>query len=463
MEYALPFIIGILAMLSIYLSPNAKTADTFYSGLSPQGRTPTLLTLIFSQVTTWIFARSLMNAAILGYYFGIWGTFAYATYYLSFLTGGLIIDRLRFVHKHSSIQTFLYERFGRIGTICYNFLIIIRLISEVFANLLVIGLIFGSAGSNSYIAAISIFSIVTLLYSMLGGLHASLKTDVFQMGIFIFVLMLLMSSVISNDQFSLSDLHFIEFSIGDPGPILMIVAFLQIWSYPMHDPVMMDRGFLSNRDITRKSFLHATWISIVCIIAFGCLGVLAGAHAVEGEMMNEALTRKLGEWPMILLSTTLIISAMSTLDSTLSSSSKLIAIDMRLISINVKNGRIVMLMFMLLGLLLVFSGNQDLFSAVAVSGTASLFLAPVVFFSIFANRTDVPVWSYFLSFITAIIGASLYFLESSANTELLGASHKYTKLLQITIVVLVTCCLLFWMGTKQSLVKQYDHMNKKAS
>ena len=70
----------------------------------------------------------------------------------------------------------------------------------------------------------------------------------------------------------------------------------------MHDPVMMDRGFLSNRDITRKSFLHAAWISIVCIIIFGCLGVLAGAHAAEGETMTEVLTRKLGELPMILFS-----------------------------------------------------------------------------------------------------------------------------------------------------------------
>ena len=139
---------------------------------------------------------------------------------------------------------------------------------------------------------------------------------------------------------------------------------------------------------------------------------------------------------------------MSTLDSTLSSSSKLIAVDMKLLSKNVKNGRIIMLTFMLLGLLLVFSGNKDLFSAVAVSGTASLFLAPVVFFSIFANRTDIPVWSFFLSFLTAILGACLYFLESSGYTTLMGDTHKYTKLLQISVVVLVMCNLLFWIGSQ---------------
>ena len=90
----------------------------------------------------------------------------------------------------------------------------------------------------------------------------------------------------------------------------------------MHDPVMMDRGFLSDREITRKSFLHAAWISMLCIILFGCLGVLAGAHASEGESMNAVLMHLLGEWPMLLFSTTLVISAMSTLDSTLSGSAK---------------------------------------------------------------------------------------------------------------------------------------------
>ena len=453
MEYTLPFIIGLFVILSIYFSPNAKTATTFYSGFSPSGQAPGLVTLVFSQVTTWIFARSLMNAAVLGYFYGIWGTLAYSVYYLSFLTGGIIIDRLRFDMGYTSIQTFLQDRFGKTGTVCYNFLIIIRLISEVFANLLVIGLIFGVAGSTSYITAIILFSIGVLSYSMLGGLHASLKTDVLQMGIFIFVLLLLLLSILESQQFTFSDLHFVEFELGNPGPILMLVAFLQIWSYPVHDPVMMDRGFLSNREITRKSFLHAAWISIICIVAFGSLGVLAGAHAFEGETMNDVLTRTLGEWPMILFSTTLIISAMSTLDSTLSSSSKLIAVDMKLLSVNVRNGRMIMSIFMLLGLLLIFSGNQDLFSAVAVSGTASLFLAPVVFFCIFAKRIDVPSWSLLLSFVAAITGAVLYFTESSGYTDWLGNSHKYTKLLQITVAVLIAGCLMFWMGIKTSQAK----------
>jgi hypothetical protein len=96
MEYALIAIAGIIAMLSILLAPTAKTVNSFFSGASPQGKAPSLFTLTFSQVTTWIFARSLMNAAILGYFYGLWGTLAYAAYYLSFLTGSKIVDNIRF-------------------------------------------------------------------------------------------------------------------------------------------------------------------------------------------------------------------------------------------------------------------------------------------------------------------------------------------------------------------------------
>ena len=234
MEYALIAIAGIIATLSIVFAPIAKTVNTFFSGSSPQGETPSLFTLTFSQVTTWIFARSLMNAAILGYFYGLWGTLAYAFYYLSFLTGGKIIDKLRFEQGFESVQDFLQARFGRMGVTCYNVVIVIRLISEVFANLLVIGMLFGMAGSNAYVLAIIAFSAVTLLYSMLGGLHASLKTDVLQMSVFVFVLLMLLATVLGSSQFEVADIAFKEFQFDQPGPILMLVALLQIWSYPMH-------------------------------------------------------------------------------------------------------------------------------------------------------------------------------------------------------------------------------------
>ena len=218
----------------------------------------------------------------------------------------------------------------------------------------------------------------------------------------------------------------------------------------MHDPVMMDRGFLADRDTTRRSFLHAAWISVACIVAFGSIGIFAGANAISRESMNSALVRILGDLPMLFFSAALVISAMSTLDSTLSSSAKLVAVDMNLVKPTLFNGRLSMVLFMLIGVAFVFTNNKDLFSAVAVSGTASMYLAPVIFFSLWGGRDDIPVWSYFMTFLIAVGGALLYFTESSAYTMLLGETHKYTKLLWISFTVLLGGCLLFWIGGKFS-------------
>ena len=219
----------------------------------------------------------------------------------------------------------------------------------------------------------------------------------------------------------------------------------------MHDPVMMDRGFLADRRTTRRSFLHACWISIICILAFGILGVYAGIMKIEGEDMVRTLTRLLGDSTMMLFNVALVISAISTLDSTFSSASKLTIIDMKIASPTVKNGRISMVLFLIGGLIFLLWGNKDLFSAVAVSGTASMFLAPVVIFSIWLNR-DIAPWAFRVAFITAITGAILYFLEAGGHVSFIesqfGIVHKYSKLLLISTTVMGIGCGAFALGLR---------------
>ena len=379
MSITLAVALGALALGSFWLAPRAYDAAGFFRGTSPAGLPPGLLTLVFSQVTTWVFARSLMNAAILGYFYGLAGTVAYAAYYLSFLTGGWIVDAIRFRHGFGSVQAFLHDRFGQTGAWCYNVLVAVRLLSEVFANLLVIGIIFGAAGSTAYIVAIAALSVITLGYSMLGGLRASLRTDVFQMSVLVVVLAMLVLQTGLVSGFDLPAIAHSSPDLDGPGWVLLAVALLQVWSYPLHDPVMMDRGFLAERDVTRRSFYHAAWLGIVCILAFGLIGVHAGLHRTGAEDMIATLTRLLGADTMILFNFAIIVSAVSTLDSTLASSAKLSVVDMKLGQETVHNGRVAMAAFMLGGLLFVYLGSADLFSAVAVSGTASMFLAPVIF------------------------------------------------------------------------------------
>jgi Na+/proline symporter len=443
--------LAVVAAASAALAPRVRTTDGFFRGFSEHGSAPGVFALTFSQVTTWIFARSLLNAAILGYAFGIAGVLAYTAYYGSFLTGWLIVDRLRFHHGVENIQSFLSARFGALGTLCFNILISLRLLTEVFANLLVVGIVFGVAGSGAATWAILAVAAVTLLYSMSGGLRASLRTDVLQMSLLIALLAMLFVMMLSSPVFDAGALLASSPQLSSPGWVLLVVALLQVLSYPMHDPVMMDRGFLADRRTTRASFLHAFWISSLCILAFGLLGVFAGLQRVGEEELLASLQRLLGNGAMLMLAVALVISAGSTMDSVFSSAAKLAVVDMRLAPVSARNGRAAMLLFCLGGLVLVFVGTDDLFAAVAVSGTASLFLTPIIVVSILLGR-DVARWSFLVNFTVAIGGAVLYFLESSGHVQLIGQltglTHSYSKLLAITLAILVIGFTAFALGLK---------------
>ena len=437
--------------ICFFLSPRVQTADGFFKGFSDDGTAPSLWTLVLSQVTTWIFARSLMTAAILGFYYGIAGAFAYAAYYVSFLTGGKIIDHLRFKHGKDNIQSFMQEQFGSLGQHCYNLVIVLRLLSEVFSNLLVIGLIFGISGSQEHWLAMVGIAIITFAYSMFGGLRASLRTDVFQAILVICALGMLFALMLFHPGFSWQAAVSSSSDLTNPGWVLLAVALLQVWSYPLHDPVMMDRGFLANRETTQKSFYYAAIISIICILIFAMLGVFAGVVKIEGETMIATLTRLFNEPYLLVFNMALIISAISTLDSTFSSASKLVVVDMGIVKPTTANGRWVMLAFLVGGGLFLALDSKDLYAAVAVSGTVSMFLAPVIFFNIWGKRS-IAQWPLIIAFTVAVSGGALYMLESGGYVNwmepVFGYSHKYSKLLIICISILLISCIAFAIGQR---------------
>lgn len=428
-----------VVIISLMAAPRRATVEGFFSGQASDGCAPLLWVLVLSQVTTWIFARSLMNAAILGYYYGIAGTLAYAAYYGSFLTGGLIVDHLRRSGARS-VQDWLGAHFGRIGQGAYNLVIGLRLLSEVFANLLVVGLIFDAlAGGNGTLAILTV-SVLGLAYSAWGGLSAALRTDVVQMILFLVALVLAFGALVLSPGFSLGAVLTAPGVSGAyNGWILLAVAALQVFSYPAHDPVMMDRGFLADPATTRRSFLHAFWISTLCIIAFGFFGIQASLIGApyEGELIG-TWAGMFPPWVFMLLVVSLLVSALSTLDSALASSARLAVEELGLAARSLAGGRLAMVFVMVLGVALTLWGNATLFDAVAVSGTASMFLAPVLLVGLIGGRR-VSLWSYLVAYGAALLGAFAYFARSwPPVASLLPDGHKYEQLLMICAVVLIT-------------------------
>ncbi|WP_147105982.1 sodium:proline symporter [Tateyamaria sp. syn59] len=434
---ALVALFVVLIGASVLAAPRRATVEGFYAGHTA-GQAPGLWVLVLSQVTTWIFARSLMNAAILGYFYGIAGTLAYAAYYGSFLTGGFIVARLR-AQGAGSVQDWLSNHFGATGTTAYNLVIALRLLSEVFANLLVVGLIASAVIEGSGTAAILIVAIVGLAYSAWGGLSAALRTDVVQMLVFLAVFGVAFVFLILSPGFSLGAVLTAPGTSGAwNGWVLLAVAALQVFSYPAHDPVMMDRGFIADEDTTRRSFLHAFWLSVLCIIGFGFFGIQASLIGAEYE--GELITTWAGmfpTWVFALLMLSLLVSALSTLDSALSSSARLVVEELALAPRTLMGGRAVMLVFMVLGTILTLWGNATLFDAVAVSGTASMFLAPVLIVGLVMGRS-IPTWSYLAAFAAAMLGALAYFGRAWPTfAAILPEGHKYEQLLIICVFVLV--------------------------
>jgi len=252
-------IVAGFGLLFFLIAPVSRTVASFFSAASGEGRQPNVFLLTSSLVISWIFAKSITNAANLGLSFGIVGGVAYAVYYLSFIVAGIVIYQLRVQGKFASIHHYLQERFGRTAVIIFSLLVGFRLYNEVWSNTMVIGSYFGEMGSRPYYLAIVVFTGLTLAYTLKGGLRSSLLTDAIQMVLFGVLLFVVLGLIMPQTEGGLGTyLSSGEWSLAN-GVNLLLVAFIQIFSYPFHDSVMTDRGFISDPHTTRKSFFSGRW------------------------------------------------------------------------------------------------------------------------------------------------------------------------------------------------------------
>ena len=107
------------------ISPRARSKNQFFSATLGR-KAPGFLTLTGSLIISWVFAKSITNAANLGLDFGIVGGLAYAGYYLSFAVAGVVIYLLRTKGGYNSIHHFLISKFGRGAIAIFSILISIK-------------------------------------------------------------------------------------------------------------------------------------------------------------------------------------------------------------------------------------------------------------------------------------------------------------------------------------------------
>ncbi|QTE22121.1 sodium:solute symporter family transporter [Polaribacter cellanae] len=423
------------SLILFFLSPLAKTTDQFFKAVN-QKKAPNTLVLTGSLIISWIFAKSITNAANLGLSFGIVGGVAYAGYYLSFAVAGIIIYQLRVKGGFTSIHQFLTSRFGKKAMAVFSILIAFRLFNEVWSNTMVIGSYFGEQESASYYWSILVFTILTLGYALKGGLSSSIFTDVIQMVLFSVLLIIILSTIFSAEEFTTKEIITSGTWSFELGLNLFFAAIIQSFSYPFHDPVLTDRGFISSPKVTRKSFLWASILGAICIILFSIIGVYAQSQGMEGQAAVE-VGKALGVVILLVINFIMITSAASTLDSTFSSFSKLLSVDLGL-GKTVSFGRISMIIVAVIGTLPVFFGAEIL-SATTISGTMVIGLTPVFIFW----NVKVPKISFYASVVCGLVfGMVLVF--NVFPESLIFTKGKYADLLWVNLWGILSCIILYF-------------------
>ncbi len=418
-----------------FLAPYSKTVSSFYAAQSKKGKQPNMLLLTSSLVISWIFAKSITNAANLGLAFGLVGGVAYAVYYLSFLVAGIVIYQLRVKGKFKSIHHFLESKFGKVAVLIFSLLIGFRLFNEVWSNTMVIGSYFGDAGSSSYYLSILVFTFLTLAYTLKGGLSSSLLTDLIQMLFFGLLLFLLLQQIAPDKDGQWVDfVHSGEWTFSG-GLNLLFAALIQIFSYPFHDPVLTDRGFISDPKTTRKSFILASFIGFACITLFSWVGVFAQNKGLEGQAAVE-ISKMLGTGAMLVMNFIMITSAASTLDSSFSSFSKLIVVDHNRNKPTISKGRWAMVVITVIGTIPVFL-KPEILSATTISGTMVVGLAPVF---LLWNKSTSNL-SFFLPVGFGILVGTLL-VTGYFPKQLIFTEGKYAPLLWANLWALPLCFLL---------------------
>ncbi len=425
------------SILIFALAPIAKTTRDFFYG-SRDNQQPNAILLTSSLVISWIFAKSITNVANLGLSFGFVGVVSYATYYFSFLVAGIVIYKMRINGGFKSIHHFIGSKYGKGALYLFSVLIAFRLFNEVWSNTMVIGSYFGDAGSTPYFAAIIVFTFLTLAYALKGGMSTSILTDVIQMVLFGILLCSILAFILPEMKSDLKPIYNSGTWSMATGGNLVLVALLQCFSYPFHDPVLTDRGFITSPKTTLKSFIWASLIGVLCIALFGIVGIFAQTKGMTGQATVE-VARFFGPVMLLIMNFIMVTSAASTLDSAFSSFSKLYNIDIfPNKELKISSGRLAMVALTVLGTIPIFF-KPEILSATTISGTMVIGLAPVFIFW----NSKMPKFSFYAPVIFGLIAGFVTALELVPKSWIF-TEGKYNDLLGVNLWGSLVCFVLFF-------------------
>ncbi len=450
LEMILPwFVLGTYCVIVLRMTPVSVTPSQFFGGEASSGREPGLWLLVASAAITWIFAKSIANAANLAGAFGITGGIGYAIYYLSFVVAGVAIYLIRVRGGHTSLAGFLTSKYGTLCARLFLIAIAIRLFNEVWSNTKVAALYFGAEGSMPYWVGVAFVTAFTVYYSWRGGLRSSLLTDGAQMILAAVLLVTILTIVWPG--LAARGLPEIPAGAQMAGLTFCGLALVQVLSYPFHDPVLTDRAFITRPRVMIKGFVLAGLIAGGFILLFSTIGLYGRAIGLSGNMAV-GVPASLGLPMLLIFNAIMLTSAGSTLDSTFASAAKLSGRDWpgragAATESETRFGRLIMVAIAITGnlpLLSIYLGDAvgpAIIAATTISGTMVMGLAPI-FLLAFVPHAGRE--SFHLAFWPGLLFGVLVTVESALGVEIFPAwidigAGKYADDLGINVWGLMIC------------------------
>ncbi|MGH9770244.1 MAG: sodium:solute symporter family transporter [Candidatus Acidiferrales bacterium] len=421
MESVAPWLVLVVyGALTWWVTPRQVSSLQFFYGRNSAGSSPGIWLVAGSAAVSWVFAKSIANAADLSYAFGLLGGIGYTIYYLSFIVAGIAIYVMRTTGGYASLPEFLFRKYGAVCAKLFLLTIAFRLFNEVWSNTKVMSLYFGAEGSPAYWISAIFITAFTVSYAWTGGMRASLLTDRLQT-ILLFVLL----AVVLGILFPRLEAHGTPAAV-DPtwqaGLTFCGLALIQIFSYPFHDPVLTDRAFLNPPRDMLKSFFLAALLSGTAIFFFSLIGLYGRAIGLSANPFI-SVPASLGLGMMLLFNGIMLLSGGSTIDSTFTSVAKLAARDWQSdwsvpAARHLTAGRIAIVAVAIGGnlpLLTIYLGDKvgpAVIAATTISGTMVMGLAPIFLLS--WVRSAGPM-SFHLAYWPGIIIGVLRAIETFAH------------------------------------------------
>ncbi|WP_424768440.1 sodium:solute symporter family transporter [Paenibacillus sp. sgz302251] len=338
--YAIMLAFGVIMVIVSILSTrnSKKNIDDFFSARESMS----LPMAMGSLVVVWVWSSSLMGAAEGAYNFGVAGFYMYG---ISVLISALLLGRPIFKRVRklapliSTMPEFMKARIGKQTHIVFTIVGILQSFFWAVLQMTAIGLVMNVLFGIPHAASVMLGAIIVITYVTIGGLRASIGTDV----VHFTMLLVLLAIVIPvclwvaggpreiyqglvNSSVDTATLLWTKESITG----WLLVSVLSFINYAIIDQSVWQRVYATKKGNESKLVLGTTfaWLPIPAVAGLmGMVGLAQGLDVNPSEIFPAVVGELLGTWGIYAMAIIMIATILSTTDSCLNALSTLIVKD----------------------------------------------------------------------------------------------------------------------------------------